>query len=81
MCASATIDLLIAFYVDGRGGNLSHVTFIITIFGPLVGGIIKTTRTYGNHLLLILELAAIFLGCLIAHWLLDGELNTSRQAS
>ena len=69
MCASATIPihLLIACDMDGGGDNLCHVTFIITIIGGLlVTAVLKTTRTYRNNIVLLVQhLAAIFLGRLL----------------
>ena len=63
MCASATIDLLIAFYVDSVLNNICHVTFSLALASSsLFIAVVKTARTYGNYLLLVLHLANIFLG-------------------
>ena len=63
MCASAAIDLLIAFYVDSVLNNICHVTFSLALASSsLFIAIFKTTCTYGYYLLLVLHLANIFLG-------------------
>ena len=72
VCASATIDLLIAFYVDGILNNFRHVTFSIALgISSFVIAVFKTTCTYGDYFLLVLHVVVVFLCCLIICGLLD----------